>query len=374
MIHSFWHRYSLAKSLTIFLVLLGSIFIVYFVKTLLRPNVTENKVDKSSQEVTPDRLPDTTVSIVGDISLADNWSVMPAYDARGQGVDGILSAEALGIMRSSDLMVANSEFTVSNRGSAIPGKAYTFRANPDRLSIYDDMGVDLVTLANNHVYDFQGDVFNDMLDAFEQRNMPHIGAGHNLEEAKKAYYYKAPSGQTIAFVNASRAEKWGIDTPGATDTTGGILLCYDTADFVDAIKTAKANSDIVVAIIHWGTESSHVLEQVQIDTAKEYIDAGADMIVGGHAHTLQGIDFYNGKPIIYNLGDYIFNDMSEPTAIFQFKLSPEGELKYYFIVGWQENMYTRILSGEERQNLVNQVESWSPNIAITEDNEIVLKN
>lgn len=374
MIHSFWHRYSLAKSLTIFFVLLGSIFIVFFVKTLLQPNVTENKVDKSSQEATPDRLPDTTVSIVGDISLADNWSVMPAYDSRGQGVDGILSAEALGIMRSSDLMVANSEFTVSNRGSAIPGKAYTFRANPDRLSIYDDMGVDLVTLANNHVYDFQGDAFNDMLDAFEQRNMPHIGAGHNLEEAKKAYYYKAPSGQTIAFVNASRAEKWGIDTPGATETTGGILLCYDTADFVDAIKTAKANSDIVVAIIHWGTESSHVLEQVQIDTAKEYIDAGADMIVGGHAHTLQGIDFYNGKPIIYNLGDYIFNDMSEPTAIFQFKLSPEGKLKYYFIVGWQENMYTRILSGEERQNLVNQVESWSPNITITEDNEIVLKN
>ncbi|MBR6811401.1 CapA family protein [Candidatus Saccharibacteria bacterium] len=374
MIHSFWRRYSLAKSLTIFFVLLGSIFIVYFVKTLLQPSVTENKVDKSSQEVAPDRLPDTTVSIVGDISLADNWSVMPAYDVRGHGVDGILSAEALGIMRSSDLMVANSEFTVSNRGSAIPGKAYTFRANPDRLSIYDDMGVDLVTLANNHVYDFQGDAFNDMLDAFEQRNMPHIGAGHNLEEAKKAYYYKAPSGQTIAFVNASRAEKWGIDTPGATDTTGGILLCYDTADFVDAIKTAKANSDIVVAIIHWGTESSHVLEQVQIDTAKEYIDAGADIIVGGHAHTLQGIDFYNGKPIIYNLGDYIFNDMSEPTAIFQFKLSPEGELKYYFIVGWQENMFTRILSGEERQNLVNQVESWSPNITITEDNEIVLKN
>ena len=188
MIHSFWHRYSLAKSLTIFFVLLGSLFVVYFAKTLLRPSVTENKVDKSSQEVTPDRLPDTTVSIVGDISLADNWSVMPAYDSRGQGVDGILSAEALGIMRGSDLMVANSEFTVSNRGSAIPGKAYTFRANPDRLSIYDDMGVDLVTLANNHVYDYQGDAFNDMLDAFEQRNMPHIGAGHNLEEAKKAYY------------------------------------------------------------------------------------------------------------------------------------------------------------------------------------------
>ena len=116
-----------------------------------------------------------------------------------------------------------------------------------------------------------------------------------------------------------------------------------------------------------------MLEQVQIDTAKEYIDAGADIIVGGHAHTLQGIDYYNGKPIIYNLGDYIFNDMSEPTAIFQVKINPEGDMHYYFIVGWQENEYTRILEGDERADLVRQVESWSPNITISEDNEIVYK-
>lgn len=347
--------------------------LVFLFINLLKPTQTEVELEATHTGTKPDSLPDTTISIVGDISLADNWSVMPAYDARGQGVDGILSAEALDIMRSSDFMVANSEFTVSNRGSAIPGKAYTFRAAPERLSIYYDMGVDLVTLANNHVYDYQGDAFNDMLDAFDKHDIPHIGAGHNLEEAKKAYYYKAPSGQTIAFVNASRAEKWGIDTPGATETTGGILLCYDTTEFVDAIKTAKANADIVIAIIHWGTESSHVLEQVQIDTAREYIDAGADIIVGGHAHTLQGIDYYNGKPIIYNLGDYIFNDMSEPTAIFQVKINPEGEMHYYFIVGWQENEYTRILEGDERADLVRQVESWSPNIIISEDNEIIYK-
>ena len=347
--------------------------LVFLFINLLKPTQTEVELEAAHTEAKPDSLPDTTISIVGDISLADNWSVMPAYDARGQGVDGILSAEALDIMRSSDFMVANSEFTVSNRGSAIPGKAYTFRAAPERLSIYYDMGVDLVTLANNHVYDYQGDAFNDMLYAFDEYNIPHIGAGHNLEEAKKAYYYKAPSGQTIAFVNASRAEKWGIDTPGATETTGGILLCYDTTEFVDAIKTAKKNSDYVIAIVHWGTELSHTLEQVQISTAREYIDAGADMIVGGHAHTLQGIDFYNGKPIIYNLGDFIFNDCDEMTAMYQFILTPEGEFKYYFKVGRQANQYTDFLDGEERAESVHQVESWSPNIQILEDGEIVQK-
>lgn len=340
-------------------------------KQFFEPKLSETSSEVPTTEA--DVLPNTTVSIVGDISLADNWTLIPAYDSRGQGVNGILSDRVLERMRSSDFMVANNEFTISERGTPIPGKAFTFRANPSRLSIYDEMSVDMVTLANNHVYDFQGDAFNDMLDALDEKGLPHIGAGHNLEEAKRAYYYEAPSGQTIAFVNASRAEKWGIDTPGATETSGGILLCYDTTEFVDAIRTAKENADIVVAIVHWGTELSHNLEQVQIDTAREYIDAGADMIVGGHAHTLQGIDFYNGKPIIYNLGDFIFNDCDEMTAMFEFVLTPEGEMKYYFHVGRQVNQYTDFLDGTEREDYVRQVEYWSPNITITDEDEIVAR-
>jgi poly-gamma-glutamate synthesis protein (capsule biosynthesis protein) len=357
--------------LALVLFVAGGVFGFLCLRNYLRPEVTENPIGTTVIE--PDALPNTKVSIVGDISLADNWSLMPVYDQRGQGVNGILSERVLAQMRGSDLMVANSEFTVSERGTPIPGKAYTFRANPSRLSIYDDMGVDLVTLANNHVYDFGAEAFGDMLDAFDTKGLPYIGAGRNLTDAKKAFYYNAPSGQTIAFVNASRAEKWGIDTPGATADSGGILLCYDTTEFVDAIKVAKQNADIVVAIVHWGTESSHALEQVQIDTAKEYIDAGADMIVGGHAHTLQGIDFYNNKPIIYNLGDFIFNDQDEMTAMFQFELTPEGSFKYYFLVGRQANEYTDFLDGAERAALIQQVESWSPNIQIAEDGEILQK-
>jgi len=347
----------------------GAVCSVLFYRTNMQPRIYERQIEFVPQE--PDALPNTTVSIVGDISLADNWTLIPAYDSRGKGVNGILSERVLEKMRNSDLMVANNEFTISERGTPIPGKAFTFRAHPSRLSIYDEMSVDLVTLANNHVYDFQGDAFNDMLAALDEAGMPHVGAGHNLEEAKAAYYYESPSGQRIAFVNASRAEKWGIDTPGATVNSGGILLCYDTTEFVDAIKTAKKNADIVVAVVHWGTELSHGLEQVQIDTAKEYIDAGADMIVGGHAHTLQGIDFYKDKPIIYNLGDFIFNDCDEMTAMFQFVLTPEGQMKYYFFPGHQANQYTDFVDGAEREDMVRQIESWSPNIRIMEDGEIV---
>ena len=342
--------------------------------SLFRPSYSKTQIDsaKPSEAVEPDQ--DYTISIVGDISLADNWEVMPVYDSRGKGVNGILSEEVLKVMRESNFMVANSEFTVSNRGSKTPGKDYTFRAKPERLSIYNDMGVDLVTLANNHVYDFGPLAFNDMLDSFDAIKMPHVGAGRNLDEAKKPYYLTMPNGYRIAFVNATRAEKWGIDTPGATATTGGVLLCYDTAEFISTIKEAKANSDYVIAIIHWGTEGSHQLEQVQKTTARDYLNAGVDIIVGGHAHALQGIDYNNGKPIIYNLGDFIFNNGTEDTGILQIKFLANGGVKYYFLPGQQSNVFTRLLSGNERTQKINEILSWDgSNAKILDDGEIVAK-
>ena len=107
----------------------------------------------------------STISFVGDVSLADNWFIAPVYDSRG-GINGVLGSKMLNIMTTSDIMIANSEFTVSNRGYALPNKTYTFRAKPERLSIYDEMGVDMVTLANNHVYDYGLDAFNVVVSIF----------------------------------------------------------------------------------------------------------------------------------------------------------------------------------------------------------------
>lgn len=87
-----------------------------------RPSHSETEIGsvEPGKAIEPDK--DYIISIVGDISLADNWEVMPYYDSRGKGVNGILSDEVLKIMRESDFMVANSEFTVSNRGAKTPGK------------------------------------------------------------------------------------------------------------------------------------------------------------------------------------------------------------------------------------------------------------
>ena len=278
------------------------------------------------------------ISFVGDVSLADNWYIMPKYDERNKKVYGILSEEVVHIMNNSSVMIANNEFTISNRGEKLPNKYYTFRGSPSRLSIYDEMGVDLVTLANNHVYDFGEVAFYDTLESLNNYGLPYIGAGKNLKEASRPYYFIV-NGYKIGFVNATRAEKY-ILTPGASENSPGVFRCYDPSNFINVIKEVEKESDYVVALVHWGREDSTVLEDVQLTTSKQYIDAGADLIVGTHAHNLQGIDFYNDKAIVYNLGDFIFNNETKDTAIFQFKINDDGSFEYYFIPCKEKEEYT----------------------------------
>ena len=310
----------------------------------------------------------TTLGFVGDVSLADNWYIMPKYDERKKGIYGILSEDTVKVMKENDIMVANSEFTVSDRGAKMPGKYYTFRASPQRLPIYEEMGVDLVTLANNHVYDFGREAFYDMIDSFNKYKIPYIGAGKNKEEAKKPYYFIL-NGYKIAFVNATRAEKL-ILTPEATETEGGVFRCYDPTEFINVIKETKQNSDIVIALIHWGKEDSHELETVQKETSKMYIDAGADVIVGSHAHVLQGIEFYKEKPIIYNLGDFIFNNETKDTGIFQIKMKENSDMEYYFIPAYESGEYTKLLYDKEKERIIKEMNAWSINAEIDKDGKI----
>lgn len=328
----------------------------------------ENKYENMDNVKIISSKDQSTISFVGDVSLADNWFIAPVYDERG-GISGILGDKMLKIMTSSDVMIANSEFTVSSRGTEIPNKMYTFRAKKERLSIYDEMGVDMVTLANNHVYDYGNDAFLDMLDAFSEYKIPHIGAGHNLEEAKKPFYFII-NGYKFAFVSATRAEKF-ILTPGATDIEPGVFRCYDPTDMINLIKELRPNNDYVIPIIHFGRENSHELEEEQVSSAKAYIDAGADMVVGHHAHTLQGIEIYNDKPIIYNLGNFLFNNETIDTALFQVLLNNDGTMEYYMIPALQSNSKTEVLEGDDKIRVINDINSYSVNVKLDENGKIM---
>ena len=229
---------------------------------------------------------EVSLGVAGDICFADNYVPMEHLAEIGSTniADGI-DQRFIDLMRSMDLMWINNEFCYSDRGEPLEGKMYTFRGSPSHVTYLDELGIDIAGLANNHVFDYGEVAFLDTLATLEGDNMPYVGAGRNIDEAKAPVYLKA-NGLTIAYIAASCAE-YTVYTPEATATSPGILLCYDDTLVINAIREARANADYVVVLPHWGVEHSTELESSQIDSAHAYIDAGADAVIGGMPTTFK---------------------------------------------------------------------------------------
>ncbi len=246
-----------------------------------------------------------TLVFTGDICFADNWYSMEAYRQRGCDITRNIPEPLLGILRAADVCVMNCEFSMSLRGAPLEGKAYTFRGDPANAALFSALGCDLVSLANNHVYDFGRDAFLDTLDALDTAGIARIGAGKTLSEAKE-YRAFIVGGAKIGFVAASNAEINRM-TPGATEYDPGILLMYDPAEFCDALDRARAECDFVCAVVHWGTENSTEINWNQREYTALFAAHGAGLIAGHHPHVLQPVEIASGIPVAYSLGNFWFN-------------------------------------------------------------------
>lgn len=319
---------------------------------------------------------DFTICFAGDINLDENWDTTLFMDQQPDGIYGCISPELVETMREADIMCLNNEFTYSTGGTPLPGKAYTFRADPKRVEVLEQLGVDAVTLANNHVYDYGAEALLDTFAVLEEAEVPYFGAGRTLEEAMEPLYLEV-EGKTIALVAASRAEKYKM-TPQATDTEPGILRCYDTELFLQAIREGSENADFCIAFVHWGTEYSFDLEQVQLDTGREYLDAGADAVIGAHSHCLQGMEYYDGKPIIYSLGNYWFNSKTLDTMLLQLHFSGDDtgtELEVQVVPAVQAGCRTTYAAQpEERRRIYDFLESISVNVEISDEGFVTEKS
>lgn len=312
---------------------------------------------------------DFTICFAGDINLDENWDTTRFLDTQPGGIYDCISPELTEVMRAADIMCLNNEFTYSTGGAPLPGKAYTFRAAPERVEVLDQLGVDAVTLANNHVYDYGKEALLDTFTVLEEAGVPYFGAGRTLGEAMQPLYLEV-EGKTVALVAASRAEKNKM-TPQATDREPGILRCYDTELFLQAIQEGKANADFCIAFVHWGTEYSYDLERVQLDTGREYLDAGADVVIGAHSHCLQGMEYYDGKPIVYSLGNYWFNNKTLDTMLLQLHFSGDDtqtELEVQVVPAVQSGCRTTYVQAEDEQRRIfDFLESISVNVEISDE-------
>lgn len=299
------------------------------------------------------------LGFAGDITLDDTSLVMRHMRQQGS-LDKVISQGLIDKMNGYDAMIINNEFSISKRGKPMPGKAYTFRSRPDNVKYLKKLGVDVAGLANNHIYDYGKNAFLDTLKYLKRADILTMGAGKNNTEAKEPVYLTV-KGKTIALVAATRAEKY-ILTPEAKKNTPGVFRTYNDRQYVKQIKKAGRNADYVIAYVHWGTEYSTELEQAQIQQAKDYINAGADAVVGAHTHCMQGIGYYKGAPIFYSLGNFWFNERTLYTTVLELTIDSKGELSARLEPCLQKGKETRLLTKKKQiKKFVKHINSISTN-------------
>ena len=311
-----------------------------------------------------------TLSFAGDISFAEGYANMSFYHESGDDITRCISPDLIARMDHADIMMVNNEFAYSDRGQPLSGKTFTFRAKPELAAELEHLSVDIVSLANNHVYDYGETALLDTLDTLDRYQIPRVGAGIDLDEAKKIVYFQTED-LRIAYVSATQIERSYVYTKEATEDAPGVLRTYDPTLFLELIQEAEATSDFVVVYVHWGTEGVDRFEADQRQLGYQFIDAGADLVIGDHPHCLQGIEFYKGVPIFYSLGNYWFNSRTLDTGLVEVDVSPEGIRELRFVPCLQKGCRTVLVNDPAgQQRVFRYLESISVNAVLDEEGRV----
>ncbi len=309
---------------------------------------------------------DQPVNLVfsGDILLSDH--VMNAY--KNGGIRSVLDSQFQSVIDEADIFMANEEFPFSTRGTPAEDKQFTFRAAPSLIFVFKELGIDIVTLANNHAMDYGTDALLDTCDTLDKAGIARVGAGKNLDEAKAPVILEA-QGQKIGFLGASRVIPVG--SWNATSTKPGMLTTYDPKILVDEIKKLRDQCDYLVVYVHWGIERNETPEDYQRSLGKQYIDAGADVVIGSHPHVLQGVEYYKGKPIVYSLGNFIFGSSIPKTALLKVQWDGQDS-QLTFVPGTSSAGYTRVLEdAAQKADFASYMTRISYGVTVEEDGTVV---
>lgn len=320
---------------------------------------TETEETEESETVTEPEIQDFTMFFTGDVMLQYCKGIYA-----DKGINGLITEFIEQEMVNADMTMINNEFPFSTRGEKAPDKQYTFRVEPSYVSALLDMGVDVASLANNHALDFGQDALMDTFKTMDDAGIAYVGAGETKERAEEAIFVEA-GGRKVGVLSASRVipvVEWNI-----ANRQPGLFCTYDSTRLVERIKEIESQCDYVVVFVHWGLEKKTHPEEYQRKLAKQYIDAGADLVVGNHSHVPQGIEYYKGVPIVYCLGNYIFNPNMTDTYALKVNWTAEGDTVLQVLPVDTRNYLTGELKGDEAKAFYNYLQGISFGIKIDEN-------
>ena len=285
----------------------------------------------------------------GDCLLADHYE-----EAVGENGDSAFAG--FNLFNTADLSCVNLECPVTVRGEKIK-KPYNFRMNPAFLTALNRAGIDIVNIANNHIFDYGRQGLFDTISYLDSVGLWHVGAGRTEQEAETPVIVQAGK-RRIGF----QGYYGGGEAPVASGPNPGVVprsLPVILAD-IDSLRT-RDSVDYVVVILHWGTEKATAPDIGQIQFAHALINGGADAVIGHHPHVLQGIELYKSGVIVYSLGNFVFGGNSRDTydtGLFEIALG-ERSVNYRFIPIRLEGWKLRTLPGREAEDVRSRVSKLS---------------
>jgi poly-gamma-glutamate synthesis protein (capsule biosynthesis protein) len=321
--------------------------------------------------------PSITIAAAGDTVLGFN--LQDHFDeqlALGRSRDELFDLYFRGVrdvLGKADIAILNLECPFTERGEKL-AKNFNFRARPEMVEILRRASIRAVSTANNHAMDFGVDGMNDTIRTLDDAGIGHFGTGNTLGEARQplvlehngfrvgflGYYFQ------IADDMIEPAEIYALDDrPGASG-------CYtDLAQIKEMVSADIAalapGVDAVVPFFHWGKEGQYVVGGYQTDIAHLCIKQGARAILGAHPHRLHGVEVYEGAPIFYSLGNFVYGGVKNPsdtlTMIAQLHIDHkrvEASVVPVQYTNWPDAPYQPfLLAGRARQKAIARIAELS---------------
>lgn len=340
-------------------------------ENVISENSTEKQENKvleevvsEVQEIETEKQPEseavsveTTLLFAGDVLISSR--IQNYYNA--EGITRIASEELLQEMKNADVFMLNNEFPFSNRGTPMEDKQFTFQCEPQYVSVLKELGVDIVSLANNHTLDYGREALSDTFETLDKAGILYAGAGETRERAEQVQIVEV-NGKKFGFIAASRVipvTDWDV-----RNRTPGMFTAYDDTRLTEVVTEAEKECDFVTVFLHWGIEYEEYPQEYQRTIAKNCFQAGADAVIGAHTHCLQGIEFMDGKPVYYSLGNYIFADSVDKAAAVKITIAEDNTVTYELLPICTINGTTQIMKEDAKEALFQYMEDISVNVSI----------
>jgi hypothetical protein len=318
-----------------------------------------------------DKLEHIVVNITGDFCPGNLLNLSESSSLEDSG--GLIE-----IFQSADINITNLECPLTDSNDKIPKSGPHIKAVPESVSLLKKMGINFVTLANNHIMDYGTKGLNDTINILSENKVKFCGVGGNINETQKQTYLEI-KGKKVAIINFAAHEFSiaGSEKAGANPV--------DVIDNYSQIIEAKASSDFQIVIVHMGIEHYAYPTPAMQKLFRFYATLGVNAVVAHHSHCVSGYEVFKGVPIFYGLGNFVFEGKDiHPTwhegLALQLFFTPSDRIDYKTFLFVQKvnkgQLYLKLVNAELPEELTSDIISkkWEEHLNKTQKRRNMLNH